>query len=75
MDSTVLFAITGNTGTQIWSASLGSGNNGKITILDDADSNGFSDFTLSAPQVAYRIDSKTGVLYVKSAWLILYQRS
>ncbi|MCB0729006.1 MAG: PQQ-binding-like beta-propeller repeat protein [Ignavibacteriae bacterium] len=58
--NSAIFAITGNTGTQIWSASLGSGNNGKITILDDADSNGFSDFTLSAPQVAYRIDSKTG---------------
>lgn len=55
-----IFAITGNTGTQIWSRTLGSSNNGKIALLDDADGNGFIDFSLSAPQVAYRIDSKTG---------------
>ncbi|MBV6477746.1 MAG: hypothetical protein HGGPFJEG_00490 [Ignavibacteria bacterium] len=55
-----VFAITGNAGTQVWSQSLGSSNNGKITLLDDADGNGFIDISLSAPQVAYRLDSKTG---------------
>lgn len=55
-----IFAISGVTGAQIWSSSLGSSNNGKISILDDANGNGFIDFTLSAPQVAYRVDSKTG---------------
>lgn len=54
-----IFAITGDAGAQLWSTSLGSSNNGKIQILDDADNNGFADFSLSAPQVAYRIDSKT----------------
>lgn len=55
-----IFAIAGNSGAQIWSTSLGSSNNGKIEILNDADGNGFDDFTLSAPQVAHRIDTKTG---------------
>lgn len=55
-----IFAITGNTGAQLWSRNLGSSNNGKISLFDDADGNGFADFSLSAPQVAYRIDSKTG---------------
>ena len=54
-----IFAITGDAGAQIWTGSLGSSNNGKIILLDDADNNGFADFTLSAPQVAYRIDTKT----------------
>lgn len=55
-----VFAISGNSGTQIWTRSLGSGNNGKITLLDDADGNGFADFTLSGPQAAFRVDTKTG---------------
>lgn len=55
-----VFAITGNTGSQIWSRSLGSSNNGKITLLDDADGNGSADFTLSAPQSAFRVDSRSG---------------
>ncbi len=55
-----IFAITGNTGSLIWSRTLGSSNNGKIAILDDADGNGFADITLSAPQIAHRLDSKTG---------------
>jgi outer membrane protein assembly factor BamB len=55
-----VFAITGNSGTQIWAQNLGSSNNGKITLLDDADGNGFPDFTLSAPQSAHRVDLKTG---------------
>jgi outer membrane protein assembly factor BamB len=57
--SSAIFCITGDAGAQIWSGSLGTSNNGKIELLDDADGNGFIDFTLSAPQVAYRIDSKT----------------
>jgi len=57
-----IFAINGNSGAQIWAQSLGSSNNGKIQLLDDANGNGFIDFTLSAPQVAYRIDSKTGTI-------------
>ncbi len=55
-----VFAITGNSGSEIWARSLGSSNNGKILPLDDADGNGFADFTLSAPQSAFRIDTKTG---------------
>jgi hypothetical protein len=57
--SGAIFAITGDAGAQIWTSSLGSSNNGKIELLDDLDNNGFADFTLSAPQVAYRIDTKT----------------
>ena len=57
-----IFAISGVNGAQIWSAGLGSSNNGKITLLDDANGNGFIDFTLSAPQVAHRVDSKTGLV-------------
>lgn len=55
-----IFAITGNAGVQVWAQGLGSSNNGKITLLDDADGNGFIDISLSAPQVAHRIDSRTG---------------
>lgn len=55
-----VFAISGNTGAQIWTQNLGSSNNGKITLLDDADGNGFADITLSAPQSANRVDTKTG---------------
>jgi outer membrane protein assembly factor BamB len=54
-----IFALTGNSGTQIWTQSLGQSNNGTFELLDDLDGNGFIDFTLSAPKVAYRIDSKT----------------
>lgn len=55
-----IFAIAGNTGAQLWAGNLGSSNNGKISLLDDADGNGFSDFSLSAPQNACRLDTKTG---------------
>ncbi|MBK8982635.1 MAG: PQQ-binding-like beta-propeller repeat protein [Ignavibacteria bacterium] len=55
-----VFAISGNTGTLIWTQNLGSSNNGKITLLNDADGNGFADITLSAPQSANRVDTKTG---------------
>jgi outer membrane protein assembly factor BamB len=54
-----IFALTGNSGTQLWAQSLGSSNNGTIQLLDDLDGNGFIDFTLSAPRIAYRIDTKT----------------
>lgn len=58
--SGAVFGISGYTGSQVWSRSLGSSNNGKITLLDDADGNGYADFTLSAPQSAFRLDAKTG---------------
>lgn len=56
----VVFGISGNTGTQVWTRSLGSSNNGKIAIFDDANGNGYADFVPSAPQIAHRVDSKTG---------------
>ena len=55
-----IFGIGGNNGLQVWARSLGSSNNGKLQLLNDADGNGFADFTLSAPQVAYRLDTQTG---------------
>jgi outer membrane protein assembly factor BamB len=55
-----VFAISGNSGTQLWTASLGNSNNGKIVRLDDKDRNGYIDISLSGPQSVYRIDSKTG---------------
>jgi len=55
-----LFCITANTGAVNWTKLLGSSNNGRIQLLDDIDSNGYIDFTMYGPQVAYRIDSKTG---------------
>jgi len=69
-----VFAITGNTGTQIWTQSLGSSNNGKITLLNDANGNGFADFTLSAPQSAFRVDSKTGTIIWSTALSSSYLR-
>ena len=54
-----IFALTGNSGTQLWTQSLGPSNNGTFELLDDLDGNGFIDFTLSAPKIAFRIDSKT----------------
>jgi outer membrane protein assembly factor BamB len=69
-----IYAIMGNTGMQIWSRSLGSSNNGKITILDDADADGFADITLSAPQSANRVDSKTGNLIWSNALASSYLR-
>lgn len=55
-------ALSGATGSVVWSISTGSSNNGSIEYLDDLDNNGYIDFTLSAPQTAYRIDSKTGTI-------------
>jgi hypothetical protein len=53
-----LFAITGNTGQQIWSNNFGASNNGKVILLDDKDKNGFADISTSGPQVVYRMDSR-----------------
>jgi hypothetical protein len=58
--SGALFAISGANGTQLWTAGLGSSNNGTIELLDDKDKNGFIDLINSGPQSANRIDSKTG---------------
>ncbi|RPI17523.1 MAG: T9SS C-terminal target domain-containing protein [Ignavibacteriae bacterium] len=57
-----IFGISGNTGAQIWTASLGSSNNGKVIRLDDKDKNGFIDVSLSGPQSVNRVDSKTGTV-------------
>ena len=54
-----VFCVTENNGAVNWTMSLGSSNNSKIQLLDDLDSNGYIDFTMYGPQVAYRIDSKT----------------
>jgi hypothetical protein len=55
-----LFCIAENDGSVNWVKTLGSSNNGRIQMLDDLDSNGYTDFTLYGPQTVYRIDSKTG---------------
>jgi hypothetical protein len=54
-----IFALSGINGNQLWTTSFGNSNNGTIELLDDRDRNGFLDFTLSGPQTAYRLDSKT----------------
>ncbi len=54
-----LFCIAENNGGVKWTKQLGSSNNSKILLLDDLDSNGYIDFTLYGPQIAYRIDTKT----------------
>jgi hypothetical protein len=54
-----LFCVAANNGAVNWTKTLSSSNNGRIQLLDDLDSNGYIDFTLYGPQVAYRIDSKT----------------
>jgi hypothetical protein len=53
-------ALTADAGIQLWATSLGGSNNGKIILLDDLNNNGFADFTLSAPQVVYRLDTYNG---------------
>lgn len=57
-----IFALSGTNGSVIYTNTLGSSNNGTIELLDDANGNGAIDFTLSAPQVAYRIDSRTNTI-------------
>lgn len=54
-----LFCVSAADGSVKWTKSLGTSNNGTILLLDDLDSNGFIDFTVSGPQTVYRIDSKT----------------
>lgn len=53
------FALSGSTGAPIWTGSYGGSNNGTIELLDDLDHNGFADYTLSGPQTAIRMDTKT----------------
>jgi hypothetical protein len=55
-----LVAIDADAGVQLWSQSLGQSNNGRIVLLDDLNNNGYPDFTLSAPQVLYRLDVQAG---------------
>ena len=54
-----VFCISNSDASVKWTKTLGGSNNGTILLLDDLDSNGFIDFTLSGPQVVCRIDSKT----------------
>ncbi|MDD5362851.1 MAG: choice-of-anchor D domain-containing protein [Ignavibacteria bacterium] len=53
-----IFCVGSNNGVENWTMSTGTSNAGFIKILDDLDSNGYADFTLSGPQSLYRIDSK-----------------
>ncbi|HEY3249749.1 MAG TPA: PQQ-binding-like beta-propeller repeat protein [Ignavibacteria bacterium] len=53
-----IFAISGSNGQQLWTNSLGSSNNGTVELVDDKDHNGYPDLIFSAPQSAFRIDSK-----------------
>ncbi len=54
-----VFAVDGNSGTQIWATSFGTSNNGKIQLLDDMNKNGYPDYSLSGPQSVNRVDSKS----------------
>ena len=54
-----VFCVAENDGSVNWTLGLGSSNNGRIILLDDLDSNGYIDLTLSGPTSVYRIDSKT----------------
>lgn len=53
-----VFCVSSNNGQMHWQTSFGSGNNGTIVLLDDLDSNGYIDFTMSGPQTVYRVDTK-----------------
>lgn len=57
--SSTVFCVSSNNGQLHWQQSFGSGNNGTIVLLDDLDSNGYIDFTMSGPQTVYRVDTKT----------------
>ncbi|MCC6864939.1 MAG: choice-of-anchor D domain-containing protein [Ignavibacteria bacterium] len=62
-----IMAISGNTGSELWTLSLGTSNNGTVQYLDDLDKNGVNDLAYSGPQTAFRIDAKTGnQLWVQS---------
>jgi Secretion system C-terminal sorting domain/Abnormal spindle-like microcephaly-assoc'd, ASPM-SPD-2-Hydin/PQQ-like domain len=54
-----VFCIGADNGVENWNVTLGSANAGFLKVLDDLDSNGSPDFTLSGPQTVYRIDTKT----------------
>lgn len=54
-----VFCITEDNGSLNWTKSFGAANNGKVQLLDDLDSNGYIDLSLSGPQVLARFDSKT----------------
>ncbi len=54
-----VFCVASDNGQLNWQQNFGSGNNGTIVLLDDLDSNGFIDFTMSGPQTVYRVDTKT----------------
>lgn len=54
-----VFCLSSNTGTELWNISLGSGNNGRLILLDDLDSNGAPEFTVAGPQIIHRVDTKT----------------
>ncbi|MFZ4591361.1 MAG: choice-of-anchor D domain-containing protein [Ignavibacteria bacterium] len=54
-----VFCVNSENGVENYTVTLGSANAGFIKVLDDLDSNGSPDFTLSGPQTVYRIDSKT----------------
>jgi len=69
-----VFTVDASNGGAIWNISLGSGNNGTILILSDLDSNGFPDFTLSGPQIASRVDTKTNTILWQNAFAASYIR-
>jgi len=54
-----VFCISSGDGSEKWNTTFGSANAGSLKVIDDLDSNGSPDFTLSGPQTVYRVDSKT----------------
>lgn len=54
-----VFSVEAETGAEMWTVTLGSANAGFIKVLDDLDSNGSPEFTLSGPQTVFRVDTKT----------------
>ena len=74
-----IFAISGSSGAELWTLSLGSSNNGTVEVVDDMDNNGYKDVTFSGPQTAFRVDSKTaqqfwarsfGASYIRDAGVL-----
>lgn len=72
--SGTVFCAAENNGNLNWTKTLGASNNGKIQLLDDLDSNGYIDFTLYGPQVAYRIDTKTSNILWQNSLASSYLR-
>ena len=54
-----VFSVEAQSGAEMWTITLGSANAGFIKVLDDLDSNGSPEFTLSGPQSVFRVDPKT----------------